>query len=509
MMRSVAIIRNSIWGTAQQMTICILSIFSRRVMLETVGQLGVGLNDLLSSVISLLSLAELGVGTAIVYRMYEPIAKGDRVQIVKLMHCYKLVYRMIACVIFALGLCLLPFMGGIVRDVPYSPSYVSAIFLLFLIHTTSSYFFTYKRSMLSADQKQYIITIFDLVYRLVTILAGIAVLKVTGELACYLLLLIVSTVIDNLLLSLYVDRLYPYLRQGGSRLPWEEVRQIFRDVKNIFVEKLSTVLVNSTDSILINAFVGTVQTGLFSNYNIIIHTLSGVTNQISAGMRGSVGNLIAVEGVGPVEAALKKLTFMMFLIASFCAGCLAGLMDRFVALAFGAGLEIGGGVVSLMIFGLFLSTVSIPIKCMTSAAGLFVWDKWISLIGSAVNLILSLLLGWWLGMVGILAGTCAAYLLHLCLRIAVFYTRFLKKGCRAMLGWIGAFTLTAAAECAAVAWCCQGIDIVNDVVSFVICGVVAALLPSGLNVIFFHRTAVFQGVLNTIKDVLMRYRTAG
>lgn len=164
-------------------------------MLETVGQLGVGLNDLLSSVISLLSLAELGVGTAIVYRMYEPIAKGDRVQIVKLMHCYKIVYRMIACVIFALGLCLLPFMGGIVRDVPYSPSYVSAIFLLFLIHTTSSYFFTYKRSMLSADQKQYIITIFDLVYRLVTILAGIAVLKVTGELACYLLLLIVSTVV--------------------------------------------------------------------------------------------------------------------------------------------------------------------------------------------------------------------------------------------------------------------------------------------------------------------------
>ena len=100
-------------------------------MLETVGQLGVGLNDLLSSVISLLSLAELGVGTAIVYRMYEPIAKGDRVQIVKLMHCYKIVYRMIACVIFALGLCLLPFMGGTSGMCPTAPPMCLPFFCCF------------------------------------------------------------------------------------------------------------------------------------------------------------------------------------------------------------------------------------------------------------------------------------------------------------------------------------------------------------------------------------------
>ena len=244
----------------------------------------------------MLSLAELGIGTAIVYHMYAPIATGDKTQIAKLMRTYRNIYRVIAVVILALGLCLLPFMDRIVSDTDYSKQYISLIFmLLFLIQTTSSYLFTYKRSILSADQKQYIITVFDLGYKIFTIIVGIIVLKLTHELAWYIVLLIVCTVGENILISKKVDKMYPYLNELGGGLTKEENRGIAKDVSHIFVGKVSGVITNSIDSILINVFVGTVQTGLYSNYNIIIGTLTATLKQLASAMRGSVGNLIATE----------------------------------------------------------------------------------------------------------------------------------------------------------------------------------------------------------------------
>lgn len=305
-MRSLATLKNSMWGILQQIIVCILSLFSRRVMIDTIGVEGVGLNALLTSVITMLSLAELGIGTAIVYHMYAPIAANDQKQIARLMHTYRNIYRIIAAVIFLLGLCLLPFMHRIVSDTDYSARYIRIIFVLFLLQTTSSYLFTYKRSMLSADQKQYIITIFDLCYKIFTILAGIAVLMLTRELACYLLLLIVSTVVENLLISRKVDRMYPYLKEHRASLPKEENIAIAKDVKNIFIGKVSGVITTSTDSILINAFVGTVQTGLYSNYNIILGTLTATLKQLASAMRGSGGDLALTTLVHTIRAHIES-----------------------------------------------------------------------------------------------------------------------------------------------------------------------------------------------------------
>ena len=501
-MRSFATIKNSVWGIAQQVVVCALSIFSRGVMIETIGQQGVGLNALLTSVISLLSLAELGIGAAIVYHMYDPIAKGDKVRIVKLMHCYKVMYRIIAGVILLLGLCLLPFMESIVKDVTYSRAYVSLIFLLFLVQTTSSYLFTYKRSMLSADQKQYVMIAFDLLYKLVTIIGGILVLKLTGELVYYLLLLIVCTVANNLLISWHVDRLYPFLKEGRGRLTLQETRLIFHDVKHIFVGKLSEVVITSTDSILINMFVGTIQTGLYSNYNIVLNTLVSATKQFSGGMRGSIGNLIATEKPEHVGKVLGRLLFVMFFIASFCTGCLTGLIDRFITLAFGEGLLLGRISVIVLIFNLYMRTMEIPIANMISAAGLFQYDKWISIAGAAVNLVISLVFGKWYGMAGILFGTAATYVVIFVLKCVVFCTKYLHENGVGMLLKAAGFTLVAALECVLIAWVCNRIDAGNAYLSFLLCACVSAALPIGLNCLLFFGTDEFRYAWSVTKSVV-------
>ncbi len=490
-MRSEATLKNSIWGIAQQVIVCVLSLFSRRVMIDTIGIEGVGLNAFLNSVISMMSLAELGIGSAIIYHMYAPIAKGDRERVAKLMHAYKIMYRLIAAVILLVGICLLPLLDRIVDDVSYSRGYVSLIFILFLIQTTSSYLFTYKRSMLSADQKQYIITMCDLVYKTVTVFLGIAVLKITGELAYYIIMLTVCTVAENIFISAKVNKMYPYLGQMKGKLPRTEVRGIAHDVKNIFIGKLSGVITTSTDSVLINILVGTVQNGLYSNYNIILGTLSATLRQFSDAMRGSVGNLIAVEEPGHINKVFSRLMFIMFFIASFCACCLTGLVDPFVTLAFGKGLLLERYTVYVCILNLYMSAVTIPIYSMVAAAGLFKTDKYISVAGSLTNLILSFFLGRKIGMTGILIGTAATYIVQFVLKIILFYGRFLKLSSRAVflknIVYAGAVFL----ECMAVEFITGKISIKNPYAEFAVFGVISCAVPVAVNTVLFFKTEEF------------------
>lgn len=506
-MRSRATIKNSIWGIVQQAAGCVLSMFSRKVMIDTIGVEGVGLNAFLTSVITMLSLAELGIGTAIVYHMYAPIAKGDKIQIAKLMRSYRNIYRIIAAAILALGLCLLPFMDRIVSDVSYSKGYVSFIFILFLIQTTSSYLFTYKRSMLSADQKQYVITVFDLCYKIVTVAVGIVVLKLTNELAWYIAVLIVCTVGENLLISNKVDKMYPYLREINGGLTKEEERTIFKDVRHIFVGKVSGVITNSTDSILINMFAGTISTGLYSNYNIIIGTLTAALKQFAPAMRGSVGNLIATEPPEHIDRVFKRLVFIMFYLAAFCACMLTGLIDPFITIAFGDGLLLERVTVFVCIFNLYMSTIDIPVYNFVAAAGLFKLDKYISIVGSGLNLIISFVLGRSMGMTGILLGTSATYLIQFILKVILFYKSFLKRGYLGMFWRNIIFAALTAAECALICLCTSkiGAAVNNRYAAFVIYAAVSGIIPLVINSLVFIKADEFRYTINLCRETLKRF----
>ena len=507
-MRSAATMKNSAWGILSQAVACFLSLFSRRVMLETIGVEGVGLNAFLMSVIAMLSLAELGIGTAIVYHMYVPLAENDTDRIVRLMNFYKTVYRAIAVAIVLLGLALLPFMDRIVKDVSYSRGYVSLIFVLFLLQTTSSYLFTYKRSLLSADQKQYIITLYDMGYKIVTVIAGIAVLKLTHELAWYLVLLTVATVAENLLISRRVEKLYPYIKGARERLGRRDILMLAGDVKNVFVGRISAFITQSTDSILINVLVGTVQTGLYSNYNIILGTLSATINQFSSAMRGSIGNLIAREDGAHIERVLERLLFIMFLTGSFCASCLTGLIDPFIDLAFGKGFLLGRVTVYICIFNMYMTAVDIPIWNAISAAGLFSTDKYISIIGSGVNLLVSYILGRRVGMAGILFGTSCTYIIQYTLKTLLFYRRHLERSCVRIMIKSVVYLAAAAAECALAAYLAGKTCMANAYAEFVLKAVVSCIVPVA-GCLVFWRTDEFRYAAGlagqTIKKIYKRF----
>lgn len=505
-MRAKATIKNSLWGFIQQVVICILSLVSRRVMLDSIGIDGVGLNGLLVNVLALLSLAEMGVGSVIIYHMYAPLAQGDKKEICRLMHFYKGIYRFIAAVITAIGLLMIPFLPYIVKGVHYSQGYITAVFLLFLAQTVSSYFFSYKRSLLSADQKQYVITIIDLIFRVLTVIGGIVVLILTRELIYYLIFLIVVGILNNLAVSFRVNQLYPYIRNATDALSPERRKSIFRNVRDLFIGKLSWTITSSTDNILISALVGTIQVGMYSNYTIIINTLTNVMNQLSAAMSGSIGNLLATESKEYIDTVLHRLLFAMFFISAFCSACLICLINPFVALMFGENLVLGLDIVSVCVLNFFLMTMRIPVWNMLSASGLFQKDKYISIIGSTINLVVSFVLGMRIGMLGILIGTTSTYLIQYILKIILFYKSFLAKSCKRVFFWLGAYLVLALGESAAAFWLCGFISTGQVYVDFMLKGIVAAILPLCLNVALFCRTEPFRYLFNLGKKMIGKYK---
>lgn len=507
-MRAKATIKNSLWGFIQQAIICILSLVSRRVMLDSVGIDGVGLNGLLVNVVALLSLAEMGVGSVIIYHMYAPLAKGDQQEICRLMNFYKSVYRMIAGAITGIGLVMIPFLPYIVNGVHYTSGYVVIVYLLFLLQTVSSYFFSYKRSLLSADQKQYIITIIDLIFRILTAVGGIVVLLLTKELICYLVFMIAVGILNNLAVSVRVDHLYPYIKQSKETLTPERRKGIFKNVRDLFIGKLSWTITSSTDNILISALVGTVQVGMYSNYTIVINTLTNVMNQLSAAMSGSIGNLLVTESKEYVDTVLHRLLFVMFFIASFCSSCLFCLINPFVSLMFGADMILGLSIVTVCVLNFFLMTMRVPVWNMVSAAGLFRQDKYTSIAGSVINLIVSFVLGARIGMIGILIGTTCTYAIQYILKVILIYRSYLGKSCRRIFAWLGTYLLLVLLECGVAYWLCSFVSTGQVYVDFVLKGMISAFLPLAVNILLFFRTEPFQYLRSMVQKLFNKLKKA-
>lgn len=490
-MRTVATIKNTIWAFAQQLIICILGFVTRKLMLDTIGVQGVGLNGLFTNVLTLLTLAELGVGSAIIYNMFEPIARGDKQAICRLMNFYKLAYRVIAVVIAIIGLAIIPFLQYIINDVDYDYTYIVIVYLLFLAQTVTSYFFAYQRSMLTANQNQYISTAIDIAFKIVSSFIGIAILYLTKDFIIYLSVSIILGVINNICVAAKVYKIYPYLK-GKEMLAKEDRKPIYKNIKDIFIGKLSWRVTSSTDNILISIIVGTVDVGLLSNYSMIITTLTSIVDQFMVSMTGSVGNLLVEESKEYIEMVLHRLTFMMFMLGSFCSVCLFALLTPFVSMFFGEEYIIPLSIVSVIVINFYLCTVRAPLWKMISVSGLFAKDKYISLAGTVINLIISLAIGIPFGMFGILLGTTSTIVIQYVLKIVLFYKSFLHRSyVKEYIELFVYFGITAV-ESVAAYYIGSIIIIPNAFLGFVIKMIIAAVIPIVINYLLFRKKDDFQ-----------------
>lgn len=382
----------------------VLSFFSRTVFIRGLGVGYLGLNGIFSDVLNLLSLADLGISIAMVQSFYRPLAEEDHEHLAALVAFYQKVYRIIALIVTLLGLMLVPVLPKVIRldqEIPF----LTAYYLLSLLSVAVSYLWVFRTSILTADQKGFVVTRINIVVNTVrTVLQVISVLFFRSYLL-YLVLQAAGNITANLIASRAAVKRYPYIAAPGAVLPRSEQIDIFSKLRSVSIYKFSSIALTATDNLLISVLVGTAAVGFYSNYYLIESKITVFYSLIFLSVTASIGNLIVKEGPRKRREIFMIEQTALNILACITVPCYISLVDKFVLLWLGEEFLLPASVVYAIGLNLYLTCVLQPIWSFRDAAGLYEKTKWVMLVCAVMNLFLSLIMGRFWGVAGIILAT--------------------------------------------------------------------------------------------------------
>lgn len=354
------------------------------------GEEYLGLNGLFTSVLSLLSLTELGIGTSIVYFLYKPLAAKDWEATSALIALYKKVYRYIGLSVLGIGLALLPFLGLIVHST-VSSSEVTQIYLLFLANSVFSYFFTYNRSLLLADQRNYVVVSIDGITKFILQSIQMIVLIYSQNFIIYLSLQVLFTFLGNYVLSILVKKRYPLIRNSNRSISTKTMNRLKKNVVGNFANKIGDVLVNGMDNILLSIFVSVSTVGLYSNYLMIVTAMQTILVTVSSSMTATIGNIAVTEDNGAGLQAFKRHQMWNFTLAFFTGIAFYIGINWFVSVWVGQKYVLSNWVVIVVTINYFINRLRNSGNVFLDAYGLAWEQRFKPFIEGGMNLGLSLL----------------------------------------------------------------------------------------------------------------------
>ena len=408
--------KNMITAVSSNVLTIIVGLVAQAVFIKILGSEYLGLNGLFSNVISMLGIVELGMGSAIIYNMYKPIAKDDHEKIKSLMQFYKKSYRIITLIISIIGIMIIPFIKYIVDIESVTVDInVYLVYILFLLETICSYILSYKRSMLYADQKEYITNIIHMGYTILVNTMQLTFLYFTHDYYLYLIIKVMMRLVENIVISSYVNRRYSYLLDNNvTKLDSKTEKDIFQKIKALFFHKIGTFIVSGTDNIIISKYLGLVTVGLYSNYYMIINAVQTVINHIIQATRASVGNLLVTESKTKQFDIFNKIRFVNFWISCFSSICIFVIMDSFITIWIGYKFVLPTKVLLVLVINFFIVSSRSTYGAFKEAAGIFYEDRFVPIIESLLNIVLSIIFVKKFGLMGVFMGTIASGLVLWC-----------------------------------------------------------------------------------------------
>ncbi|MBQ8868898.1 MAG: sugar translocase [Oscillospiraceae bacterium] len=498
-------IKNSSLGIITQVSNILLGLVVRTFFIYNLDKAYLGVNGLFTNVLTMLSLAEMGVGAAIVYNMYKPIANNDYRQIAKLMNLYKKAYSIIGCIVAAIGICLIPFLKYIIKDNAGIKD-LTFIYVLYLANTVSSYFFAYKRSIFSADQRDRVLQLFKLISHIARSALQIAVLIVFKSFTLYLAIQIVLTIIENIVISFFADRCYPFLREyKQEKLTKQERKPIFDNIKALFIYKIGSTALDGTANIIISAFDSVVSVGLLSNYTLITGSVQTLLSQITNALTGSVGNFIAKEKSERHEELLNKITFLNFILYGLVFVGSMAVINPFIALWAGGDYVLDFEIVFIHCLNIYIFGMMNSIWTFRSTMGLFVYGKWRPLISAIVNLVVSIWLAKEIGFIGVLLGTTFTRVVtNVWYDPLIVYKYGLnKKPLRYYLKWL-VYLVVCIVDILIVKLFAEFITL-TGILAIIVYGVIAIVVFAVSVFALFGRTQELKYFINVVRLMLKKY----
>ena len=397
--------RNVVFGVLMKAYQILMPFVMRTCMIYFLGVEYLGLNGLFASVLQFLNLAELGVGSAMVYSMYKPIAEGDNRTICALLALYRRFYRIIGIVVLVLGLALVPFLPHLIHGNIPSDLSLTALYGLYLGGTVISYWlFAYKSSLLQAEQRSDVVSKVGIGVNTAMYIAQLLIIIVAKNYYGYVIAYVVSLLLTNVVSAICASKLYPHIKPAG-RLTNEEERDIGQRIRDLFTAKLGGVLLNSAPTVIVSAFLGLTILAVYQNYLFVVQSVTSLIGVVFTACLASIGNSIVTESVEKNYQDLRVFTLMMMWIIGFCTCCILCLTQPFMELWVGKDLMLEfSAVVSFSCYFLVFNA-TVLLTTFKDAAGIWHQDRFRPLVTSLLSVVLSLLLIGWFGVYGVIVST--------------------------------------------------------------------------------------------------------
>lgn len=385
----------------------------RTVFIKTLGKDYLGIDGLFANILQMLSLAEFGVGSAIIFKLYEPIAQGNHQRITQLMNFYKTMYRIIGCIVLAIGLLLIPFLPLLINgydDLANLGINAILVFTLYLMQTVSSYwFFAYKNAIISANQKEYIITFVGYLFTVCSAIVRIVTLLFIGRFEVYVTIAIVAVIGQNFVCARIAQKMYPYISDSvEEKVGKEEFKSTIKDCGALFLYKLNTVVLKATDNIVISACIGLGAVASYSNYYILYTTINTFIYKIFNAVAHSLGNLHTTKDTKREYSVFESVMLICAVLGGTMGVCIAAVSDELIQAWIGDEWMIASPFAILMGVEMFSMPYKSALSKYRSTMGLFQQAKFRPVAGMIINLMLSIILVQFWGICGVLLGTIVA-----------------------------------------------------------------------------------------------------
>ena len=476
-----------------------LGFIVRTFFINKLGTSYLGINGLYTNILTVLSLAELGIGSAIGFSLYKPIAENDKDKISALMYFYKQAYRIIFVVVTLVGLSLVPFLKYLIttdKEIDHLVLY----YVLFLANSSLSYLFAYKGTLLQIDQNVYITKILHTIFSVIQNVGQLAILFLTKNFTFYIVVQIACTLMNNIAVSIIVDRKYGFIKKNKTRLEKNEQRKIFKNIKAMLVYKIGGILVNNTDNILISKIISITAVGLYSNYTLIVYSLTNFLDVLLGSITASIGSYNVNASPSDSKKLFEAISLFNYWVYGFSTVALYSLLDNFIHLWLSTDVYLlDHKTLVAIVLSFFIIGITSSTSMFRTTTGLFKQTKYIFLITSLLNLVLSVILGIKTGLCGIIFATSISKLLtNVWFEPYRLYKDIFKESCIPHFLKRLKITVLAVISCVIIKLLFNFIPYL-DTFTFIIEAGIVVIVPNTVFLLAYFRTEEFKYIFSKFK----------
>lgn len=505
-MRTQKAVKNIVYNSMFFIILSIITFVTKKVFINSLGNQFNGLNSLFSSILSFLNLAELGIGGSVIFSLYKPIQEKDYSLVRGIINLYRKMYIYSGIVVIILGFIVTPLTNIFVKNqIPVNQ--VQLYFIIYLLNTSLSYFFTYKLPLLYVNQENYIISKYDGIIKITKNIVQIAILIVFKSYIAFLAVETVFNLIYYYNINRTINKRFNFILQEQGALDVDVKKDIFKNIKALSLHKIGSFIVFGTDSMLMSYFSNLNVLGIYNNYLMVIMFFNSLISKIFEGMVASIGNLIVSTDKEKTHEVFNKIYFLNFWIVCFFIVCIYNTIHNFVGIWLGDKFFLDNNVLILMLINFYILNMRPTIDRFKEAAGLYHQDRFVPIIESIINFVFSIILAKQIGIAGIILGTIISSLsVIFWLRPIIVYRILFKENVSEYFLNYGKYVIVTALLLLTSNYLGSNINFDNNFVVFLLKGLFNSIYVNLVLILLFRKTDEYKYFKKLILNKLTKVK---